>query len=68
MSGIGKAHNKYISCAGCPHRRADPNCHTDCTGYKYRMKKNEERKEKIQAGRKKKNRVVYRGFSSDEDK
>jgi len=68
MSGIGKSHNKYISCAGCPHRCADPNCHTDCTGYQYRQKKNEERKEKIQAGRKKKDRSVYRGFGSCENK
>jgi len=61
MSGIGKAHNKYITCEGCPHRCADPNCHTECKGYWYRQKKNEERKEKITAGRQRRDRTIYKG-------
>ena len=42
MSGIGKGHNKYISCAGCPHGCAEPDCHKVCAGYQYSMKKDED--------------------------
>lgn len=36
----------YITCKDCPDRTASPNCHTTCEGYKYRMDKYHELKEK----------------------
>lgn len=61
MSGTNENHNKYISCENCPHRSIDPNCHKECKGYQYRLRKNEERKEKILAGRQGRDRKIYRG-------
>ena len=39
MSGIGKGHNKFHTCYGCPDRSIEPNCHLSCEGYKYRTEK-----------------------------
>lgn len=48
MSGINSDHNKFETCRKCPHRTVEPNCHTTCEGYLYRIRK----KEKIAKKRK----------------
>ena len=45
MSGIGKGHNKFHTCYGCPDRSIEPNCHLSCEGSKYRTEKAAEIKE-----------------------
>lgn len=37
MSGIEDV--KLLTCENCPDRSIEPNCHTDCEGYKTRAKR-----------------------------
>ena len=53
MSGISQDHNKFISCKNCPHRTAEPNCHTTCEGYLHRKKLATEKRKLIDQERKK---------------
>ena len=63
MSGIGKTHNKFASCKGCPHRSLG--CHGKCQGYIYRQRSGEERNERIRDAKNRRDREVYRGKFSD---
>ena len=59
MSGINTDHNKFHSCANCPDRCVELNCHMTCEGYLFRQREKEKIREAKSEGKE------YKQFKTD---